>query len=507
MKTQIQTQIRSLTHLLDDLREGIIQVPPFQRKFVWDRKKVQELFDSISKRYPIGSILLWRPRQAPQWERDRAVGGFILPNLKEPKSYVLDGCQRLSSLFGCLNNPKTSGLQYNSQMHSDFFNLHFDLKEEEFIYPQGGNPRPWQVPVCILSSTSEFRQYTRTVLERAVTDSTELDLYLNRADSFSSILVEYKLAVIEVDGATLTDAVNIFSRINSQGTDISDDWKINALSFSEKFNFSTEVDNVIALLKPYNFDLLSRDTLFRCYQSAFDNRLYIDTDIESLAHHPDFKRGVQSMSKAIVQAVDFLYHRLNVIDHRLLPYTAQLVFLSVFFMKEPYPTLSQIDDMVKWFWVTTYSNYFTASSLSVQRKAFAHLIDYIGGWAESPLYSETPITQTKAQPWPKKLSLASARATALVLFQLQWIRQMCDDNVPEESSLVIKKIFKQEDTCPENMAVTFADSHTKEQLPICAPINSGVWQPSISVIELSHRKNTLKNNERGFVESLGIAYE
>ena len=90
MKTQIQTQIRSLSSLLENLREGIIQVPPFQREFVWDRNKVKSLFDSIQKSYPIGSILLWRPREKPVWKKNREVGSFTIPNDGEPKSYVLD---------------------------------------------------------------------------------------------------------------------------------------------------------------------------------------------------------------------------------------------------------------------------------------------------------------------------------------------------------------------------------------------------------------------------------
>jgi len=361
------------------------------------------------------------------------------------------------------------------------------------------------VPVCILSSTSEFRQYTRNVLEPAIPDAKEIDLYLDRADSFSRNLVDYKLAVIEVDGATLQDAMNIFSRINSQGTTISDDWKVNALSFSENFNFSTEVDNVIERLKPYNFESLSRDTIFRCYQSAFDDKLYIDTDIESLARHPDFQPVVKKMSEAIIRAVDFLFNNLNVIDNRLLPYTSQLVFLSVFFMKEPYPSNAQIYDLVKWFWITTYSNYFTANSLSGQRKAFIHFIDYIGGWTDTPLYDETPYKHMKTQPWPKKLSLSSARATALVLFQLQCIRRMFS-SLPYNRNLVIKKIFKMVDTKPENMAVTFGDSVTKEHLPYCVPVTHNVFPDDIDK-ELSFRASAIKTEERLFVESLGLEYE
>lgn len=507
MRTQIQTQIRSLSSLLENLRDGIIQVPPFQREFVWTRKQIVELFDSISKGYPIGSILLWRPPTAPSWGRDREVGGFILPDLNEPKSYVLDGYQRLSSLFGCLNNPKTSGLEYDENMRKEFFNLCFDLKEEEFIYPTEGYAKPWQVPVYILFRTSEFRQYTRNILEPTIPDSQLLDTYLDRADSFSRILVEYKLAVIEVDGGALEDAVNIFSRINSKGTDISDKWKVNALSFTENFNFSTEIDNIIRNLSYYNFDKISSNIILKCFQSAFDDRLYVDTDINILAERLDFQRNIKNMSDAIIKAVSFLYYELNVIDHRLLPDTDQLIFLSVFFMKKPNPSKEKIKDIIRWFWITTYSHYFSLSSLSRKRKAFAYFLDYLEDWYDTPLYNESPRERMKTEPWPKKLSLSSARAVALALFQLRLVKE--NFGVPSERRhLECRKIFRYVDSLPENMAVTFACPESENYFPYYDQIGSDFLNLDKEDISnrLHYRRYNLQYQERKFVNSLGLIY-
>lgn len=505
MKTQIQTNIRSLSALLENLRDGLIQAPPFQREFVWKRKQIQELFNSIISGYPIGSILIWKPREPQTWAQNREIGGFILPNSRGPKSYVLDGYQRLSSLFGCLTNPKTSGLDFDPKRRSELFNLYLDLAKKEFIYPNG-KPQPCQVPVCNLLSTRDFRQYSRAVLEPAVGDADLLDTYLDTADTFISIIGEYKLAVIEVEGADINDAVSIFSLINSKGTPISPNWKTNALSFSNDFDFSKEVNGVIEKLKDYNFDKLSRDTIFRCYQSAFDDNLYIDTDIDTLATHPDFKQGVKRMSEGIVKAVDFLFNELNVVDHKLLPYTAQLVFLSVFFMKEPHPSYGQIEDLKRWFWVTTYSNYFTANPLSGQRKAFAHFLDYIEGWEREPLYDENPYRQMKAQPWPEKFSLSSARCAALALFQLQWVRNNFEP-LPEKRKLVIKRIFNEKGSDPANMVVTFSNKETKRMLPYFGSRYTTLIAPQDRKGALILRALNLKNNEQLFVDNLGLTYE
>lgn len=505
MKTQIQTQVRNLSSLLENLRDGLIQAPPFQREFVWKRKQIQELFNSIIKGYPIGSILIWRPREPQTWAQNREIGGFILPNFKEPKSYVLDGYQRLSSLFGCLTNPQTARLDFDPKRRSELFNLYLDLGKREFIYPNG-KPQPWQVPVCNLLSTRDFRQYSRSVLEPAVADSDELDSYLDSADTFTRILGDYKLAVIEVDGADINDAVAIFSLINSKGTTITPNWKTNALSFSNDFDFSKEVNSVIERLKGYNFDKLSRDTIFRCYQSAFDDNLYIDTDIDTLARHPDFKQGARKMSDAIVKAVGFLFNELDVIDHRLLPYTAQLVFLAVFFMKEPHPSCRQIEDLKRWFWITTYSSYFTANPLSGQRKAFAHFLDYIKGLNPEPLYDENPFKQMKAQPWPEKFSLSSARCAALALFQLRWVRNQFGP-IPDKRKLVIKRIFKEMDSQPSNMMVTFMNALTRQTLPFFGQDYTTDIPTDDRESMLAFRTLRLKSEERIFIESLGFSHE
>ena len=42
---------------------GDIILPKFQREFVWSKKQVIDLSDSIARNYPMGSVLLWRSRE------------------------------------------------------------------------------------------------------------------------------------------------------------------------------------------------------------------------------------------------------------------------------------------------------------------------------------------------------------------------------------------------------------------------------------------------------------
>jgi hypothetical protein len=90
----------SIRQVLDQVYGGRIRIPAFQRGFVWDPDKVAYFMDSLYKGYPFGSILLWRTKQPLKSERD--LGPYTIPERDPdyPIDYVLDGQQRLTSIFG-----------------------------------------------------------------------------------------------------------------------------------------------------------------------------------------------------------------------------------------------------------------------------------------------------------------------------------------------------------------------------------------------------------------------
>jgi len=97
-----EPQPRTFTTLMNDIENGQIKIPQFQREFVWEFKKCASLIDSIVKGYPIGTLIFWRTK-----ERLRSIwniGGCTLPEPPEGDfvEYVLDGQQRLTALFASL---------------------------------------------------------------------------------------------------------------------------------------------------------------------------------------------------------------------------------------------------------------------------------------------------------------------------------------------------------------------------------------------------------------------
>ena len=48
-----------LNHLIEDIKMGRIGLPDIQRPFVWTGTKTRDLFDSMYRGYPIGTLMFW----------------------------------------------------------------------------------------------------------------------------------------------------------------------------------------------------------------------------------------------------------------------------------------------------------------------------------------------------------------------------------------------------------------------------------------------------------------
>jgi hypothetical protein len=92
-----QTNPVSLRHLLSEIHERELALPDFQRDFVWDPRATEELIESISRSFPAGSLLFmpWRENAFTP----RAIQGAPELDGIRPQKLVLDGQQRLSSLY------------------------------------------------------------------------------------------------------------------------------------------------------------------------------------------------------------------------------------------------------------------------------------------------------------------------------------------------------------------------------------------------------------------------
>ena len=125
-----------ISSLLDQLDSEEIQLPAIQRKYVWKRKQVQNLMDSIYKDYPTGNILLWETDVDTEL-RDLAVN--LDKNNKVSRHFLLlDGQQRLTSLLTVIRG-KPVIIKKGRKTEQAIIDLYFNLDHPTVVQEYSGD--------------------------------------------------------------------------------------------------------------------------------------------------------------------------------------------------------------------------------------------------------------------------------------------------------------------------------------------------------------------------------
>ncbi len=88
--------------VLKSIRDGKTQLPEFQRNFVWDDEHIKSLLASVSLSYPIGAVMMLQAGGTEFRLKPRLVEGAAPKDEVHLERLILDGQQRLTSLFQAL---------------------------------------------------------------------------------------------------------------------------------------------------------------------------------------------------------------------------------------------------------------------------------------------------------------------------------------------------------------------------------------------------------------------
>ncbi len=88
-----------LLDILKDIKIGRIQLPDFQRDWVWDDFQVRRVLASISLAYPIGAVMMLQQGNHQIQFKPRLIDSVAIPEPQPPNLLILDGQQRLTTLF------------------------------------------------------------------------------------------------------------------------------------------------------------------------------------------------------------------------------------------------------------------------------------------------------------------------------------------------------------------------------------------------------------------------
>ena len=106
MKTPKHSLRKIVSFLNNSDEDGGFWLPNIQRPFVWSEDQISRLFDSILREYPISTLLIWKTRAEVRhrkfidnYRSGLRLSDFYVPENGKKKCLVLDGQQRLQSLF------------------------------------------------------------------------------------------------------------------------------------------------------------------------------------------------------------------------------------------------------------------------------------------------------------------------------------------------------------------------------------------------------------------------
>lgn len=305
------------------------------------------LLDSIYRGYPVGSLLLWSTKESLKHERN--VGGFALPNTPEdyPVNYLLDGQQRLTTLYGVFNSDAATA---DPQLAKRF-------------------------DVCFVPSTGSFVHASTPeaaggINMRVVLDTTKLLPELAKFDQAAQTSIatlterfkDYEFPVVTIRDRTNQEVCRVFQRINSSGTSLSTLELLSAWTWSDQFNLINEINELLEKLEDCNYGELDEELILRCLAAVVTGKI----DAEELVDvaPTDLVKGMTILKQAMFASVDFLEKELRIKNVVFLPFPIMLVPLVGFFSKTLKPNADQLTGLKRWFWHCAFTQKYKAGTNS-----------------------------------------------------------------------------------------------------------------------------------------------
>jgi hypothetical protein len=404
---KIDVQQRRLSQLRNDMESGKLQVPRFQREFVWPLTKTRALLDSMYKEFPIGTFFLWRaPADSPHLIRSLEELGIPEPKPGSEVWYILDGQQRLTSLYVTL-----AGYKVGSR---DYGRISIDL-ETATCYDQ--NQEDGFDEDIFVYRSADNRRY---VAVRDLVGERHFDIYDDIPGEWRkafrkahNILQEtYPFSVVWIQEQELGEAIEIFQRINQAGQRLSRYDLICANVWRDDFDFRKRVELVNKNFRQSGFGSLHSTIYTQTFSLILKDRC--TTVAELSLQTNEILRVWERAIRSLQLAVDFAVHNLGVKRAEYLPYRGLLVVLAYYFYHAPSSALSIREREALWnyFWRITLSERYGSTSPSRMAEDAEKLRPVMKGEETSFDYPSAVTTETVARV--KMSSTGSALRNAFI---------------------------------------------------------------------------------------------
>ena len=282
--------------------------------------------------------------QASTLASEHAIAGLPIDPREDEDvtAYLLDGCQRLSTICGALHwepdDPRSN------------WNLAYDLHEERFLHREDlDDPPAHQAPLRFLTDPSAF---FKRVMKLPEEQQGRAELLFNR-------FTQYEVAVVTLEATSFTEVGRIFERVNTRGTPLTTVEIVRATTWRGDFDLLDAIDQVRQALVGKHYGKIDRMLLLRSI-SAAAGLGFAAKDIECLptVSAATLASAIEQTEDASRRAVDFLTTEIGTPTAEALPYPNQLAVVIEIFRRLPKPDARQFAAIRSWFWRTALTGYY-----------------------------------------------------------------------------------------------------------------------------------------------------
>jgi hypothetical protein len=443
-----------LAQLLEEAATGKLQLPDFQRGWIWDDDHITSLLSSISLSYPIGAVMTLHTGNPDVRFRPRLLEGVELAAPVEPEILMLDGQQRSTSLYLALKSGRpvpTRDSKGKSMLRRYYADINACLdpdgdRDEAIVsVPADGRVRNFRGEVQRDVSTPEAEMAAEMfpldiVLDFSNTmtwqlaylkdgpgnNETRLQTWTAFNGAVINAFVQYQVPTIQLIKATPKEAVcQVFEKVNTGGVSLTVFELLTATYAADDFNLRDDWDQ---RRRTFN----AHSVLARFDETAFLQVVTLlatyDRRLQHLAMRPDddkmpavsckrremlrltlsdYEKWADTAEHAVEDVVPFL-HSEHIFDANDLPYATQIVPLAAIFavLEDEVEGIGPKKLLQQWYWSGVFGEMYGGST----ETRFALDLPDVVGWIRGD--EDEPRTVRDAQFQAERLLTLRTRNSA-----------------------------------------------------------------------------------------------
>lgn len=428
MEESFDSTKRGLYVILNEIHSGKIQLPDFQRGWVWDDDRIKGIIASVAKSFPIGAIMLLETGNENIKFKVKPVEGTNGVNNVTPEMLILDGQQRLTSLYrsiitrNVVDTQNTKGYEIKRwyyidmekalAVNNDLEEAIFSVNENKIVTINIGR----EVKLDLSSPENEYRNkmYPVNMMNRysewrmGYNDFWNHDSEKSKFwDKFEKEIIDtfnhYMVPVILLKKQNPKEAVcQVFEKVNTGGVSLTVFELLTATFAAEEFDLKEDWERIKIQLKPYkvlgetnNIDVIQAITLYSTYKrrlehltsGAIENPPATSAKRKEMLNLPlkEYLKYRDIIIKSYIKASKVLVEN-HIFNARDLPYSTQLVPMAAILaaLGHNIDNVGNKKKLMRWFWCGVFGELYGSANETRYALDMMQVVDWIEKEGEEP---------------------------------------------------------------------------------------------------------------------------